>query len=51
MAKKEQNKKPSSGSISGIIREGHKIGEGAKAYQPTVDRTTNPPKGSSKDKK
>lgn len=44
MAKKEQSKKPSTGVNKGQIREGHKIGDGAKAYQPTVDRTTKPPK-------
>ena len=51
MAKKEQSKKSSSDSISGQIRKGHKIGDGLKAYQPTVDKTTKPPKGKSNKKK
>ncbi len=54
MAKKE-NTKPKSESAKGQIRKGHKIGDdklNINAWQPTVDKTTTPPKKDvTKDKK
>jgi hypothetical protein len=48
MAKKESST-PKGGSSKGQVRDSHSIGDKVQAWQPTVDRTTTPPKG--KDKK
>ena len=45
MAKKISSTKKSNSSKKGQVREGHKIGDNVKAYQPTEDTTTTPPKG------
>lgn len=44
MAKKESSTSKG-GSSKGQVRSGHSIGDKVKAWQPTVDRTTKPPKG------
>jgi hypothetical protein len=49
MAKKESST-PKGGSSKGQVRDGHSIGDKVKAWQPTVDRTTTPPKGDDKKK-
>jgi hypothetical protein len=43
MAKKEQSKKQSTVTIKEALKKVHKIGDGVKAWQPTVDKTTKPP--------
>ncbi len=47
MAKKENTTPKVKNNSRGQIREGHKIGDRSapKAWQPTTDRTTTPPKG------
>ncbi|MCF8304093.1 MAG: hypothetical protein K9I94_12515 [Bacteroidales bacterium] len=54
MSKKEKST-PKSDSAKGQTRKGHRIGEdklNINAWQPTVDKTTTPPKKDvSKDKK
>lgn len=54
MAKKEKSS-PKSDSAKGLIRKGHKIGDhklNINAWQPTIDKTTTPPKKDvTKDKK
>ena len=44
MAKKEQSKKQSSVKINEALKKVHKIGDDVKAWKPTVDKTTKPPK-------
>ena len=46
----KDEKKSSKEESKGLIREGHNIGDKVKAWQPTVDRTTSPPKGGDKKK-
>ncbi len=46
MAKKENSISKNRRS-DGQVRKGHSIGDKVKAWQPTVDKTTTPPKGGS----
>ena len=43
MTKKEQSKKQSTVKIQEALKIVHKIGDGIKAWQPIVDKTTKPP--------
>jgi len=48
---KNDNVKSKGNASKGQVRDGHSVGDHVKAWQPTVDRTTKPPKKGSTDKK
>jgi hypothetical protein len=48
--KTKESSTPKGGSSKGEVRDGHIVSDKVKAWQPTIDRTTTPPKGGDKKK-
>jgi len=51
MANETKTPKSGGNSIRGQVRDGHSVGRGVRAWQPTTDTAGTPPKKSSSSKK